>query len=252
MSLGGGVCIRNGFRLDYSFEEAVKSLLPICDTVTIADSDSDDGTGEFIREWAHREPKIVVCNFPWTDPRGTNAWYPTWVSYCRQHTRADHFIYLDADEVIGPESHAEILNAAATGSSLICNRLNFWRDPGHLIPKGHCLGTEVIRVGPQRFFFPSDYPDPRAKDICDAAKPSSVVIYHYGFLRHTEAFFRKAHAVQRIWSDSYDPRLEAAKSHQGHWADYPGLCDWQHLVEEYKGTHPEIIKEWLKAREHAI
>jgi hypothetical protein len=69
MTLGGLVCIRNGFRLGYCFVEAVQSLLPICDEVVICDCDSDDGTGEvYIREWAHKEPKLTICNLSLDQP----------------------------------------------------------------------------------------------------------------------------------------------------------------------------------------
>jgi glycosyltransferase involved in cell wall biosynthesis len=251
MTLGGLVCIRNGFRLGYCFQEAVQSLLPICDEVVISDCDSDDGTGEFIREWAHKEPKLTICNYPWTNPVGDNTWLPSWINYGRQHAKTDWFVYLDADEILHEKSYQEVREAAEAKRSLICNRFNFWQDTEHLVPHGVCLGWQVIRVGPQNAFFPSDYPDPRAQRMMDEAKPSTVEIMHYGFLRPPEQFFLKAQEVQRIWNNSYDPRLDRAarELRDGkikNWMNSEGLCGWEKDGMPFTGTHPAIIKPYLR------
>lgn len=256
MKLGGFVCVRNVLNLDYCWREAVQSLLPICDEVVICDSDSEDGTSEIIRDWAHKEAKLTICNFPWTDPKGDNTWYPTWLNTAREHLKMKDgwCIYLDADEILHETSYPMVRWAAEKQKALVCERFNFWRDPQHLIPKGVCLGWEVIRVGPQRLFFPSDYPDPRAAEIMRIAQRiGKVEIMHYGFLRRREAFFRKARAVQRIWGgDSYDPRLEAAEIYDGEWACTPGITGWENKLDPFHGTHPSVIRPWLTERGYTL
>lgn len=251
MTLGGNVCIRNGFRLDYPFREAVKSLLPICDEVVICDCDSDDGTRGWIDAWASTEPKITVVNFPWTHPKGTNAWWPEFLNYARQHLSTDHHIQLDADEIIHEDDYPLIRQAAKCGDVLYCKRLNFWRDPNHLIPEGVCCGTKVLRIAPKDMPIPSDYPYEPANATQERAKESDIRIFHYGFLRHREAFFKKAREVQRIWCNSYDPRLEKAEQYEGHWAEMPGVTGWEDKLVNYDGSHPAAIKEWLAERNHA-
>src|SRR5579863_2133626 len=146
MTLGGSVPIRNGIILDYCFREAVESLLPICDKVIICDCDSTDGTREFVDEWAARESKLVVANFPWTNPSGTTDWWPTFLNYSRQHLPTDHFIHLDGDEVLHEDDYEKIKSAAERRSVLFFKRLNFWRDAKHVIPDGVCCGTKVLRM----------------------------------------------------------------------------------------------------------
>ena len=249
-TLGGAICIRNGIELDYCLPQALGSLLPICDEVVICDCESTDGTRESLDKLD--DPKVKIISYEWTNPVNDPTWYVSWVNHARSHLQTDHSIYLDADEVLHENSHLDVLMAAEEGKTLKCQRFNFWRDPQHLIPKGKCLGTEVIRVGPTKFWMPSDYPDKRCQEAMDAAVDSKVGIYHYGFLRERGAFFRKAKAVQSIWAGGYDPRIEKAETFDGYWGDMPGLCDWNHQLEDFGGTHPEIIKPWLEKRGYKL
>ena len=248
MTIGGFMCSRNLLRLDYSWEEAIRSMLPICDQISISDCDSSDGTMMALRWLASKEPKIQICHFPWQNPVADPSWYPGWLNHAREHLETDYAIYLDADEVFDEKDYPRIREAAEKGEALMCYRYNFWRDPQHLIPVGHCCGVDVIRCGPQRMFFPSDYPDLRAKEISDIAQKCEVKVYHYGFLRKREAFFRKSRATQQIWSGFYDERLEKAEKHDGPWSTMPGVTGWEDRLDEFIGTHPEVIKPWLRER----
>ena len=247
-TIGGFLCARNLISLDYCWREAIQSMLPICDQISVSDCESTDGTLEALREWSKAEPKITICHFPWTDPKGDPSWYPGWLSHARENLKTDYAIYLDADEIFEPAHLQRIRDGAERGEVLQCYRWNFWRDPKHLIPKGVCLGTDVIRAAPQRMFLPSDYPDPRATEAMSLAKPAEVWIYHYGFLRERGAFFRKARTVQRIWANDYDPRLEKAETFDGQWATMPGVTGWEDKLANFDFPHPEIIKPWLRER----
>lgn len=250
MTLGGNVCIRNGIQLDYCWEEAIKSLLPICDKVIVCDSDSDDGTRQKIDEWCAAEPKLIPLNFPWENPKADHLYWPRWLNYARQHLPTDYHIQLDADEILHENSYDEVLRAVKDGLVLKCARFNFYLDNWHLVPKGVCLGWEVIRVAPTSLSLPSDYPDPHSGPAEAAARQSSVQIMHYGFIRKRESYFKKARVVHNIWAGQYDPRLEEAEKHDGNWMDAPGVAEWRHRLEEFTGTHPAVIHEWLKERNY--
>lgn len=252
MTLAGIICIRNGFRLDYCWQLAAESLLAICDELVLCDCDSDDGTRQAMDEWAAREPRINLVNFPWTNPVGDNMWWPTWVNYARQHAKSDWIVALDADEILHEHSYAEVLAAMRNNTPLICHRHNFWRDPQSLIPAGECCGREVIRVAPKILWIPSDYPDPRANEVMSLAKMSDVQIMHYGFLRRRESFFKKAREVHRIWHNSYDARLESVEQEPGNWMANPKAVPWLDRLEPFTGTHPKLIQPWLIERGYEI
>lgn len=250
MTLGGNICIRNGFHLDYCFDLAIRSLLPICDQISVSDSDSSDGTREFLDDWAKHEPKLKISNFPWTNPKGDIWFWVEWLNYARRQLETDFVVQLDADEVIHEACYHEVLEAARLGKALICERLNFWRDAQHLIPRGKCCGWEVIRVGPQNLWMGSDYPDARARQLNDMAVHSGVQLHHVGFLRERAAFFRKAKVVQSIWADDYDKRLDVADKAGGNWAAHPGVVEWVNELVPFRGSHPALLHQWLRDRGH--
>lgn len=240
--------IRNGEMLDYSWREAVKSMLAFCDQVCVCDAESEDGTREALEEWKKSEPKLKVVDMKWTDPVGNPQFYPEWLNVPIRALDTDYACYLDADEVWSEQDHDKIRQAAQNMDCLYAHRYNFWRDAQSLIPEGNCCGTKVIRMGPQKMFFPSDYPDKRASEIQSKAKHSDVGVYHYGFLRRRDAFFRKAKAVQRIWAGSYDSRLAKAEQQLGNWMMMAEVSEWVATLPQFKGAHPNIIRPWLIER----
>lgn len=247
-TLAGIVCVRNGDALDYSWREAVHSLLQVCDEVLISDCDSTDGTREAMNAWECVSTKITLCNYPWSNPERTDQWYPEWVNYARQHSKAKHCIYLDADEVLHEDDYGLIRKAADQGQTLFFKRLNFWRDAQSLIPEGVCCGTKVLRMAPSNMPVPSDYPWLPAEETMKQAQESNIRVFHYGFLRKREAFFKKARVVQRIWAGSYDARLEAAEKFEGNWMTDPNVVPWTNELVPYNGTHPKVIHKWLIER----
>lgn len=248
MSLGAFLCARNLISLDYCFVECIKSLLPICDEIVVSESASTDGTRQYLEGWARREPKLKIVDFQWPDPKGDPSFYPRWLNDARSHLRTLFACTLDMDECIHEKDYPLILDAVKQQKVLMCYRYNFWADAQHLIPVGVCCGVDVIRVGPQRMAFPSDYPTPESAEISALAEKSPVGVYHYGFLRKREAFFKKAKAVQRIWANDYDPRLEAADKAGGNWMRNKVVSEWVDCLDDFRGTHPETIKPWLQER----
>lgn len=247
-TLAGLITIRNGDRLDYCWREAGRSLLGVCDELVINDVESDDSTWEAAQEWASKDSRITLVRTPWTNPVSTNQWWPEVLNRTRQHAKSEHVIHLDADEIIHADDYPLIRTAADAHSILFCRRLNFWSDAKHLIPDGFCCGTKVLRIAPANMPIPSDYPYGPAEPTMRAALDSNIRVFHYGFIRPKEAFFRKARVVQTIWSGGLDSRLEAAEKFEGRWSEMPGVTGWENNLTDYTGSHPEIIKPWLRER----
>lgn len=254
--LGGFVCVRNNFRLDYCADLAVQSLLEVCEEVVVCDSDSTDGTTEFFQRWAEIEPRIKLINMPWTNPKGVshNHWIE-WLNYAREHLATPHSVYVDADEILDlrPESIAALREAVEGRKSLRVDRLNFYRDPQHLIPDGECCGKWCVRVGPSEYRSVSDQPiHPGEERIVDEAiNEPRIKIFHIGFLRDKDAFYRKARAVLDIWFNRFDSRLE-----EGEKKGIPVWeteCEWIDRIVPYtENYYPEPVKNWLIGRGHTF
>lgn len=255
MTLTGLVCIRNGEELDYCWREAIKSLLPICDSVCVCDGESTDGTQDIVRKWMLEEPRITLCVYPWPEPKGDPNFWTTWLQYARQHCPPGRILQLDGDEVLHEDSANAIheLSQREGAFTVRCRRYNFWRDIRSLIPEGVCCDHQVTRMGPQNVFIPSDGAHPEGAQWTNMAEWNDrITIFHYGFLRKREAFFRKAKAIQGMFFNDYDKRLEAAEKYDGPWHSMEGITGWESSLVPFEGTHPAVAKDWLRARNHEV
>lgn len=260
MSLSGLVPIRNGLRLDYCFQEAIKSLLPVCDEVVVSDGESDDGTQELLREWATREPKIKLCVYPWPNPVAKIDFFVDWIQYGRSHCSCTHVCMLDGDEVLDERSYRTVRHYAKESPTytLKFKRLNFWRDAKHLIPHGQCLGHEVVRLIPQHMWLPSDGAHPLGAETVAAAHPSPPrgVIYHYGFLRRPAAYFAKSKELHGMFFGTYDKRLtdaEANTKEGGNWMEKIADVEWTERLVPYDDPHhPAVARDWLRSRGYSV
>lgn len=251
-TLGGNVVVRNGNELDFCWRESVRSLLPVCDVVSVCDGESTDGTQEEIREWMKTEPKIVLCVWPWPEPKGDADWFVKWINYNREHVKADWQIQLDADEVLHEKSYDELRKFIETPNrSAVCTRYNYWMDDRHTIMDGICLGKRVVRVAPQPMWLASDGYHPLGEKAASISVPTGIEIHHYGFIRKREQFFKKERLLQNYFFNSYDPRLEAVEAKPGNWMEDPSVGDYCGNLDAFTGTHPALMKTWLNERGYA-
>lgn len=251
MKISGFVCVRNITKLDYCAELAIKSLLPICDEVVVSDGQSDDGTFEFLVNWAKSEPKLRIVTYPWPNPHRDITWWTTWLNTTRELLQHPMMLQLDADEVLDPNAYPAILEAAQTGKSLWFERLNFWKDAQHLAPKGKVCGDQVVRFGPSDLWLPSDEPHPegeptlRVKAGWPPDGDRSRRIFHYGFLRKEQAMIEKVRVVNGAFFGTMDERLIKAEQQGTPWVNE---IDMGGPLQTFFEPHPEIAVPWLEER----
>lgn len=252
MTLGGSVCIRNGEELDFCWRECINSLLPVCDVVSVCDGESTDGTQEIIRDWLTREPKLSLCVYPWPDPKGDPDFWVKWLNYAREHVAADWHLQLDADEILHEKCYDEVRKFIGKAQrSAVVTRYNFWQDHRHTIQEGICLGKRVVRLAPQNVWMASDGYHHLGVRCAEMSVPTNIEIYHYGFIRKREPFFKKERRLQNYFFNSYDPRLEAVETKEGNWMEDPSVGDYRGHLDDFTGTHPQAIQAWLKERGYA-
>lgn len=249
--ISGYTVVRNGVQFDYCFRETILSLLGVCDEVVVCDSDSTDSTRVELEALAAEHPKIRIINRPFVPPGHNSKWVVEWMNFTREHLNHPNQLYLDADEVIGPDTYHRIRAADMNGECLWFDRINFWRDPQHYAEEGYVCGRFVARFGPSRSFMPADdlYPGCEPEIKCLAVKDASLRIHHYGFLRGNQQFIEKSCFLQPVLLGTFDPRIEAAGELGKSWVD---ACPPHFKLLEYHGHHPDIIVPWLRARGHHV
>ncbi len=250
-SLGGAVCIRNGNMLDFPWKEAVASLLPVCDEVVVCvGTGNEDNTANDARHWSMLEPKIKVCMYEWPEPKGDIEFWVKWINFAREHLSTDWHLQLDADEILHEKSYDGVLEfiAGAPYRTATCTRWNFYQDHKHTIPNGHCCGKYVNRIAPRTMWLPSDGCHPMGTEAVSIACKTPIEIFHYGFLRKKDAYFKKSRLLHGYFFDTYDPRLEAAEKFEGEWMTMGCMPEWTRNLDPFEGEHPERMKGWLKDR----
>lgn len=191
--ISGYVCVRNAVELDYCIRECVESMLPVVDEIVVSDGESTDGTQDMIRQMAARHPQIRTVVYPWNNPHRDLHWWVNWLNAARRECVFDMSLTLDADEVLDPCSYETIFSYASIGASGMFRRMNYWKDPHHMVPFNKCVGEMVARLAPTHLWMCSDEPiplhEPNARTT--AKHNENLVIHHLGFLRNSEAFVKK-------------------------------------------------------------
>lgn len=248
--ISGYVCARNALELDYCLKEAVCSLVPICDEVVVCDGESTDATRDLISSIG--DSRIRIITYPWPNPKNDPSFWVKWLNFARERLSHDYQISLDADEVLDPVAYDTVRRMADAKQCGLFRRLNYWRDPYHLVPHNRACGEMVARCGPQDLWMPSDEPHPAVSPNVrtNSVAHPGLVIHHYGFLRKPDAFVEKSKAVQQMFFGSVDTRLTQTAAEGKRW-DERDYFDGEPL-REYHAGHPDVIKPWLQERGHHV
>lgn len=212
-SIGAALCIYQGESHDFCFRETIQSL-PFCKEIAIAEGGSTDGTREVLEEMAKADSRIKIIDYPFSNPNGDALWVMNFYNRAREFLTTEYCITLDCDEVLEDGAGDKIQEKiGGRRVSLRCRRWNFWKDAQHLVPANKCLAAEVIRVAPSDLWIPADIPVPQGQACMDIEIPAlNIQIYHYGFLRKRENFFKKERFLQTAFTGGYDPRLDKFRS----------------------------------------
>lgn len=240
--LAGITFLRNAVRLGYPFVESIRSILSIVDEFVVAVGESDDGTLEAVR--AMDDQRIRVVPTVWNTSVPNGFVYAQQTMLALYQTRARWVLSMQGDEVVHEEDLPKIqasIDAAEQDDrveALTFDYLHFYGRPDILGTGSRWYRREVrLLRNSKRFIVPSDaqcytiiernrrmrYPNTRA---------SGARMFHYGWLRPTEAHLAKAIDVSPMWGGKVVPAKPYAQ------VDHKAL-------RRFEGTHPAVAREWL-------
>jgi len=248
-NISGYVCARNVIKHDYCVDLAIRSMAPVCDEIVACDSDSDDGTRDFLESLKSQVPQLRVINLPWPNPVNDPYCIIKWMNRVRAHLKYDCQFYLDADEVLNDDKMTyEVMRRwAENGWCGWFYRVNFIRNVRTIIPHDVVCGHKVARLGPTKLFMPADEPQPNGE--CDMRRMGrnhpSFVIYHLGFMRKQSVMVEKVKDVQNMFFGTWDRTIEKAVN-EG--KEYWHYVPWKDRCLTHDGRYPLIAHDWLKER----
>lgn len=252
MFVSGFSFCRNVVKLDYPFEESIRSLLPIVDEFVIAVGDSEDETLSRIRKIG--DPKIRIIETVW-DPnlKKDGLVYAQQTNIALENCRADGdwAIYLQADEVIHEKDYEEIVESMERYKDdrrllgLMMKYRHFVGDYESLDPWAYRRALRIVRPGGSvksigdavGFARSSDdlYIGKKQNDLWRYAKG---YIYHYGWVKNPNLLREKV-LTQVAWYWEGKPNERDAKV----LALNEFMPEHFEILKPFHGAHPRVMAE---------
>jgi len=249
-TIGCSIAIRNAIEYDFCISECIRSVAPVCDEILVADSDSTDGTMDLLLSLAVQIPQLKILNYPHEEPNNDGLYVMRWTNWIRERLSTDYNFQIDADEVLHESCYGNFRERLQGPEvSLLVQRWNFWIDAQTMVPFGELCGHEVLRVAPKRHWLPADVPLPQGQDAMNLQVDArDIQIFHYGFLRKPEAFFKKEKFLQTAFTGGYDPHLDRLEDRKHDFMKERVDQFHGRPLEKFLGTHPAVAHQWLLDR----
>jgi len=241
MKVSGFTFIKNGQILGYPFLQSIQSILPIVDEFVINVGQSEDNTLDAIR--SIKDKKIRIIESRWNDSMRDRGYvYGQQKMIAQYNCTGDWAFYIEGDEVYHERDLEKIKKSMKMHlhdenvEALIFNFNHFYgntnsllKSPGWYRSEARIIKNSIRSYAPDGLFWV--VLGSNKKGRYPKAKHTGVTCYHYGWVRSEEQMNLKSKKVQKYWGEM------------------PVVIDYsqmdQLIIQEFHGTHPEVIKDWL-------
>jgi hypothetical protein len=241
MKVSAFTFIKNGQILGYPFLQSIQSILPIVDEFVINVGDSEDETLQMIH--SINDSKIRVIESKWNgEMRDRGYVYGQQKMIAQFNCTGDWVFYIEGDEVYHEDDLDKIKTSMSTHlndsnvEALAFNFKHFYgnansvlNSPGWYRSEARIIKNSIRSYAPDGLFWL--VLDSNKKGRYPRAKNTGTTCYHYGWVRSEKEMNLKSSKVQKYWGKE-PARINYSQIDQS-------------IIEEFKGTHPKIVQEWL-------
>mgnify|MGYP000008666495 FL=1 len=241
MKVSAFTFIKNGQLLGYPFLQSIHSILPIVDEFIINIGDSEDDTSKIIKSIA--SPKIRIIESKWNDLMQDRGYvYGQQKMIAQFNCTGDWAFYIEGDEVYHEDELKQIQRSMeihlndSNVEALVFDFLHFYgnensilNSPGWYRSEARIIKNSIRSYAPDGLFWL--VLDSNKKGRYPRAMHTGATCYHYGWLRSEDEMNLKSSKVQKYWGG------EPIR------VDYSQMDP--KIIEEFQGSHPNIIKDWL-------
>ena len=241
MKISAFTFIKNGQILGYPFLQSIQSILSIVDEFVINVGESEDETLKLIQ--SIKDKKIRIIESKWNDSMMDRGYvYGQQKMIAQFNCTGDWVFYIEGDEVYHEKDLQQIKKSMelhfndSKVEALVVNFKHFYgnantilNSPGWYRSEARIIKNSIRSYAPDGLFWL--VLDSNKKGRYPRAKLIGVTCYHYGWVRTENQMNLKSSRVQKYWGA--DPVI----------IDYSQMD--QIIMEEFHGTHPRIIEEWL-------
>ena len=241
MKVSAFTFIKNGQVLGYPFLQSIKSVLPIVDEFVINVGESEDDTLALIESISSAKIRIIYSK--WNDSMQDRGFvYGQQKMIAQYNCTGDWAFYVEGDEVYHENELEKIRESMKVNlndqnvEALVFDFVHFYgnsnsyiNSPGWYRSEARIIRNSVRSYAPDGLFWL--VLDSNKVGRYPKARHTGAICYHYGWVRSEEQMNLKSKKVKKYWGENYEK------------IDYSQMD--QSIIEEFKGTHPEIIKNWL-------
>ena len=234
--------IKNGQILGYPFLQSIQSILTIVDEFIINIGESEDDTLMMIQSLA--SPKIRIIESHWNSSMQDRGYvYGQQKMIAQFNCTGDWAFYIEGDEVYHENELEQIKKSMemhlndSNVEALVFDFYHFYGNsnsyldsPGWYRSEARIIKNSLRTYAPDGLFWL--VLDSNKKGRYPRAKHTGASCYHYGWARSEDQMNLKVSKVQMYWG------TKPVK------IDYSQMD--QSIIKEFKGTHPKVMKEWLK------
>lgn len=250
MKICGFSFVRNGVKFDYPFEEAIRSILPVCDKVIVAVGNSEDNTLEIVQSI---DPKIEVLKTFWDDSLregGRVLALETDKAFQAIPLDYDWAFYIQGDEVIHEQYLPAIRKAMEDNldnqavDGLLFNYTHFFGsyDFVGLTYSWYRREVRIVRNRKDIFSFRDAQGFRKSPNEKLRVKLIDAEVFHYGYVKEPVALQLKQTSMIKHYHDDKWIRnfFQPKESYQYEGAPEP--------VKKFEGTHPATMKKRIERK----
>lgn len=244
MKVSGFTFIRNAIKLDYPIEEAIRSILPLCDEIVVAVGNSEDRTLELVKSI---DPKIRIIETIWDDSLregGQVLAIETNKAFEAISKDSDWAIYIQGDEVMHEDYYEHIREAMHKYANddevdgLLFNYRHFYGSYDYIGDAIQWYPKEIriIKNNPEIYSFGDAQGFKKGQGEKLNVAEIDAYIHHYGWVKSPDAMQRKQESFHRLWHDDQWMEKNIAKAEEFDYSEINAL--WK-----FEGQHPKVMQK---------
>lgn len=245
MKVCGFTFIKNAILYDYPIEEAIRSILPICDKVIVAVGKSEDSTRALV-ESIHSD-KVEILDTIWDESLregGRVLAEETNKAFCNISSEYDWAIYIQGDEVLHEDGLSDIAHAMKVYKDdievdgLLLKYLHFYASYDFVGTSSKWYKNEIRIIKNDKNIY--SYRDAQGFRKGNNEKLKVVLIpafmHHYGWVKPPQAMQRKQESFQKLWHSDEWVNKNVSKVNEFNYEKHVAS------LRKFEGTHPEVMK----------
>lgn len=251
MKVSGFTFIKNALIYDYPIEEAITSILPICDEFIVAVGKSDDETLKLISQID--TDKIKIIETEWDESLragGRILAIETDKAFANIAKDSDWAFYIQGDEVIHQKYLSIIQDAMKKHKDdfnldgLLLNYLHFYGSYDYVGSSSNWYSNEVRIIRNDRSIY--SYRDAQGFRKGNNEKlrvqPIDAFVYHYGWVKEPKAMQQKQENFNKYWhNDEWISNNILAAD------EFDYSRDMRKLTP-FTDQHPEVMKKRISKK----